>query len=74
MYKEQFTIYLQALIDDYNTKARACSKHGVIATHRFEKSKARLNGAVTAAKMLGEEIEITYVEPTYYYSEIIINN
>lgn len=68
MYKEQFKIYLQVLVNDYNKKARASRNHG----DNFEISKARLNGAVTAAKLLGEEINIIYVEPMYYYSEIII--
>lgn len=72
---EYFKFYLEQLIADYNDKARGMKRNRLLCTDRiFEEAKARLNGAVTAAKMLGVDVKITYTEPTYYYSEIIINN
>ncbi len=72
--KEQFRIYLQSLVDDYNKRARGMKNNSLLCTDRiYEKSKARLNGAITAAELLtGKKINIVYAEPTYYYSEVIL--
>lgn len=72
MNNEQLKIYLSALTDHYNRQATLCKEGNMCSIERFEKAKSKLNGAVTAAKLLGVDIKITYTEPTHYYSTLTL--
>lgn len=70
---EQLKIYLGALVCDYNLRASALTENTTpFAEKSFSKIMCKLHGAVTAARLLGVKVKITYDEPTDYNSKITL--
>ena len=70
---EQLKIYLGALVCDYNLRAGSLTENTTeFAEKAFTRIKNELHGAVTAARLMGVKVKITYDEPTHYNSKLTL--